>query len=48
MFGERDRPLKTSEATGRSSSGVSGGGVALSPSVFEDEAGDFLAGDVYL
>lgn len=48
MFGERDRSLKTSEAAGRSSSGVSGGGVALSPSVLEDEAGDFLAGDVYL
>lgn len=48
MFGESDRSLKTSEAGGRSSSGVSGGGVALSPSVLEDDAGDFLVGDVYL
>jgi hypothetical protein len=48
MFGERDRSLKTSEAAGRSSSGVSGGGVALSPSVLEDDVGDFFAGDVYL
>lgn len=51
MFRESDRSLpKTSGAgaVGRSSSGVSGGGVALSPSVLEDEAGDFLACDVYL
>lgn len=48
IFGEGDCSLKTSEAAGRSSSGVSGGGVALSPSVLEDEAGDFLTGDVYL
>lgn len=47
MFGERDRSLKTSEATGRSSSGVSGGGVTLSPSVLDDKAGDCLVGEVY-
>lgn len=28
----------------RSSSGVRGGGVTLSPSVFEDDGGDFLEG----
>lgn len=48
MFGEGERSLKTSEAAGRSSSGVSGGGVALSPSVLDDDAGDCFAGDVYL
>ena len=47
MFGECDRSLKISELAGRSSSGVSGGGVALSPSVLQDDGGDFLAGDVY-
>lgn len=47
MFGESDRSLKISASAGRSSSGVSGGGVRLSPSVLEDDAGDCFAGEVY-